>query len=307
MSAENITPGNLNDFIVAYVDGELSAAEMSRVETLLADDPKARQLRDTLRRQGEALKGLHRGVVEQPAPADLIAAIRSAARDGSDQASPDVSSPGFSSPGFSSPGPSSSGPSSAEIRRPAAVVSSPGAKPQGSRTRLWLVAASVAFLVVGAAGGFVAGERYGVVPAAQNDWLMQVAQYHGIYAREKRHLVEVSADETPHIESWLGNRLGRTLTVPDLSASGAEFKGARLLGINGKPVAQLIYQIPGGEPFALCLMPSGKGDLAPVTAQRADLNMVEWRQGGYAFVVVGWEEETALQSFVDPVRETLDL
>lgn len=292
MSAENITPGNLNDFIVAYVDGELSAAEMSRVETLLADDPKARQLRDTLRRQSEALKGLHRGIVEQPVPAHLIAAIRGAARDSADPASPEHLSADSSS---------------AEIRRPAAVVSSSGAKPQGSRTRLWLVAASVAFLVVGAAGGFVAGERYGVVPAAQNDWLMQVAQYHGIYAREKRHLVEVSADETPHIESWLGKRLGRTLTVPDLSASGAEFKGARLLGINGKPVAQLIYQIPGGDPFALCLMPSAKGDLAPVTAQRADLNMVEWRQGGYAFVVVGWEDGAALQSFVDPVRETLDL
>ncbi|TQV83901.1 anti-sigma factor family protein [Denitrobaculum tricleocarpae] len=289
MSVENITPGNLNDFLVAYVDGELSAAEMGRVETLLADDPKARKLRDILRAQSESLKGLHRGIVEQPVPANLISAIRSGAGT---SGGADLQAANHSS---------------SEVRHPAAVVSSSDARAGGSRTRLWLVAASVAFLCVGAAGGFVAGERYGIVPAAQNDWLTQVADYHGIYAKEKRHLVEVSADETPHIESWLGNRLGRTLTVPDLSASGAEFKGARLLGINGKPVAQLIYQIPGGDPFALCVMPSAAGDMTPVAAQRADLNMVEWRQDGYAYVVVGWEDESALRALAEPARETLDL
>lgn len=286
---EIITRDNLNDFLVAYVDGELSATEMGRVDALLTDDPKARQLRDILRSQSETLKGLHHEIVEQPVPANLISAIRRGASDSGGQ------------------GLRAANQSSSEIRRPAAVVSSSDARRGGSRTRLWLVAASVAFLVVGAAGGFVAGGRYGVVPAAQNDWLMQVAQYHGIYAKEKRHLVEVSADETPHIEAWLGKRLGRTLAVPDLSASGAEFKGARLLGINGKPVAQLIYQMPGGEPFALCVMPSGKGDLAPVAVRRADLNMVEWRQDGYAYVVLGWEDESALQGFVAPARESLDL
>ncbi len=287
MSVENITRDNLNDYLVAYVDGELSAAEMGRVEVLLADDPKAQKLRDVLRGQSETLKGLQGDILEQPVPAGLIDAIRGQAGGGD--------SLGFKPANQSSP----------DVRSPAAVVSSPA--PGGSRSRLWLVAASVAFLVMGSAGGFVAGGRYGVAPVAQNDWLSQVAAYHGIYAKEKRHLVEVSADETPHIEAWLGKRLGRNLVVPDLSASGAEFKGARLLGINGKPVAQLIYQMPGGEPFALCVMPSGKGDLAPATAQRADLNMVEWRQDGYAYVVVGWEDENALHRFAEPARQSLDL
>lgn len=289
MPVENITRDNLNDFLVAYVDGELSAAEMGRVEALLADDPKARQLRDVLRGQSETLKGLHKAIVEQPVPANLVEAIRGRAHD------------------TGSASRRAANESSSDIRRPAAVVSSSAAGTGGSRARLWLVAASVAFLVVGAAGGFIAGGRYGVVPSAQNDWLSQVAAYHGIYAKEKRHLVEVSADETPHIEAWLGKRLGRTLVVPDLSSSGAEFKGARLLGVNGNPVAQLIYQLPGGEPFALCVMPSGKGELAPVSARRADLNMVEWRQDGYAYVVVGWEDDSALRSFAEPARESLDL
>lgn len=289
MSAENITQDNLNDFIVAYVDGELSAAEMCRVDELLADDPKARLLRDSLRNQGEMLKGLHSNIVEQPVPAQLVQAIRGGRNrttESAPRAAPELIS---------------------DERRPAAVISSPSRRAGGGSARLWLVAASVAFLVIGAAGGFVAGDRYGLTPAPGPDWLTQVAQYHGIYAREKRHLVEVSAEETPHIEAWLGKRLGRKLVVPDLSGAGAEFKGARLLGINGRPVAQLIYQTPDGEPFALCVMPSGKGDLTPVAAQRADLNMIEWRQDGYAYVVVGWEPEAQLRGFADPARESLDL
>ncbi|WP_282607149.1 anti-sigma factor [Pelagibius sp. Alg239-R121] len=289
MSAENITRDNLNDFLVAYVDGELSAAEMCRVDDLLVEDPKARQLRDTLRGHSETLKTLHSDIVEQPVPAHLIQAIRGHAAVSADtelRAMPNHLT---------------------EERRPAAVVSSPPSKTGGSMARLWLVAASVAFLVIGAAGGFVAGGRYGVAPVAQPDWLSQVADYHGIYAKEKRHLVEVSADETPHIEAWLGKRLDRNLVVPDLSDAGAVFKGARLLGINGRPVAQLIYQTADGEPFALCVMASGKGDLDPASTRRADLNMVEWRQDGYAYVVVGWEPEAELRSFADPARESLDL
>ena len=289
MSAENITRDNLNDFIVAYVDGELSAAEMCRVDDLLVEDPKARQLRDTLRGQSEMLKGLHSNIVEQPVPGHLVQAIRGRSAKTSTEGSramPELVS---------------------EERRPAAVVSSSSTRSGGGSARLWLVAASVAFLVIGAAGGFVAGDRYGLTPPAQQDWLSQVAAYHGIYAKEKRHLVEVSADETPHIEAWLGKRLDRKLVVPDLSGAGAEFKGARLLGINGRPVAQLIYQTSDGQPFALCVMPSGKGDLAPVSVQRADLNMVEWRQDGYAYVVVGWEPDSQLRDFADPARESLDL
>ncbi len=283
MSVENITRETLNDYLVAYVDGELSAAEMGRVEELLTDDPKAQQLRDILRSQKESLKGLQSNIVEQPVPDVLIAAIRGGAAKAGE------------------------GDALAGGGSPATALSSSNTGSVKSPTRLWLVAASVAFLVVGAAGGFVAGGQYAIPPAAQQDWLTQVANYHGIYAREKRHLVEVSADETPHIEAWLGKRLGRSLVVPDLSGAGAEFKGARLLGINGRPVAQLIYQTPTGDPFALCVMASGKADLEPVSVRRDDLNMVEWRQDGYAYVVVGWEGEAALRGFAEPARETLDL
>jgi anti-sigma factor RsiW len=99
-------------------------------------------------------------------------------------------------------------------------------------------------------------------------WIMQVAQYHKIYAREQRHLVEVSAAETPHIEQWLGKRLDDlAFKVPDLSAFGLTFKGARMLVVNGAPVAQLVYLPADGRAVALCIIHSKKGD-KPLTASQ---------------------------------------
>ena len=128
---------------------------------------------------------------------------------------------------------------------------------------------------------------------------MQVAQYHRVYAREQRHLVEVPAAETPHIEAWLGKRLELPFKVPDLSAFGLTFQGARMLVINGQPVAQLVYLPPGGRAFALCVIHSKRED-KPLTASRQDdLNMVDWRVKGYGFVVVGWEDQTELRAIAE--------
>jgi len=129
---------------------------------------------------------------------------------------------------------------------------------------------------------------------------MQVAQYHKIYAREQRHLVEVSAQETPHIEQWLGKRLDDlAFKVPDLSSLGLTFKGARMLVINGAPVAQLVYLPADGRAVALCVIHSKKDD-KPLTASKADdLNMVDWRVKGYGFVVIGWEDPEQLKAIAE--------
>ena len=125
-------------------------------------------------------------------------------------------------------------------------------------------------------------------------WIMQVAQYHKIYAREQRHLVEVPAEETPHIEQWLGKRLDDlAFKVPDLSAFGLTFKGARMLVVNGAPVAQLVYLPADGRAVALCIIHSKKDDKPLTASQQDDLNLVDWRLKGYGFVVLGWETRPA--------------
>src|SRR4051794_40420791 len=43
--------------------------------------------------------------------------------------------------------------------------------------------------------------------------LDEIAAYHLVYARQREHLVEVSADRQQHIEAWLGSMLNRSLKV----------------------------------------------------------------------------------------------
>ena len=51
---------------------------------------------------------------------------------------------------------------------------------------------------------------------------------HLIYANEKRHVVEVGADDEEHLVGWLSNRLGTELKAPDFSAEGYSLVGGRL-------------------------------------------------------------------------------
>jgi len=139
-------------------------------------------------------------------------------------------------------------------------------------------------------------------------WIMQVAQYHKIYAREQRHLVEVSADETPHIEQWLGKRLDDlAFKVPDLRAFGLTFKGARMLVVNGAPVAQLVYLPADGRAVALCIIHSKKDDKPLTASQQDDLNLVDWRVKGYGFVVIGWENPDELRAIAEASQKGFSL
>lgn len=138
------------------------------------------------------------------------------------------------------------------------------------------------------------------------DWTIQVAEYHGLYARQApRHLVEVPAEQSAHIEEWLSDQLGRTMAIPDLSDSGLEFKGARLLAIGGMPVAQLMYLDDSGEPLAICVMRNIMGNARDAErSEHNDLKLVDWRDRAYQYVVVGSTSFETLEVLADKLTES---
>src|SRR3954468_7961377 len=85
------------------------------------------------------------------------------------------------------------------------------------------------------------------------EFMAEVAKYHSVYARETEHLAEVPASRKDHIEEWLGARLERKLSVPDLSPAGWTFEGGRRLVEDDQPIAQLLYVAPGRQPIAVCI------------------------------------------------------
>ena len=273
----------LRESLVAYVDNELPADEARAIEAWLAGDAEAQQLRRQLHEDNLVLRGLLSAVLREPVPPEMTAKFAPRASDAA----------------------------------PATQQQSATVAPLPSRARPWRIApwlavAAAVCLIVGGLGGFFAGQyqtrqEMAAVPPQPPSWIMQVAEYHRVYADEKRHLVEVAAAETPHIESWLGKRLDMALAVPDLTAQGLTFQGARMLVIDGKPVAQLIYTPPDGRALALCIIRSPKEDKPLTPSQQDDLRLVEWRTNGHGFVVVGWEDEARMLAIAEASKKSFAL
>ena len=155
------------------------------------DDPPAWQA------QRDALRQLHREVLDEPIPPALLAAAGLADEQRA-PAQPD-------------------GCAGAAWRRALPSPSAPDGWP--TRNGLHRRPATAAGTRAGRAG--IRACRIGA---------------HAVYAPEKRHPVEVAAAERQHLAQWLSKRLDKPLQVPDLSAEGYALVGGRLLpGSEGAP------------------------------------------------------------------------
>jgi len=165
-----------------------------------------------------------------------------------------------------------------------------------------LAAVAVVALVMGFGGGMLIANW----PISDREqFINEVADYHTVQSKETKHLVEVPATQADDLKTWLGRRLDRHLVVPDLSASGLEFAGGRMLVIDGQPVAQFMYTRANGPPVALCIARVG-GDAAEVRIdRRGDLNLASWQDGKYTYVIVGVLSPADAQAIAERAKAQL--
>ena len=118
--------------------------------------------------------------------------------------------------------------------------------------RRWLapVAASIAWLAVGLAGGWLANGWLGdrVLVEASRHVAGEAVSAHRVYAVEVLHPVEVFADQQAHLVKWLSKRLGHDIRTPDLTPLGFKLVGGRLLpAAGGEPAAHFLYEDQTGR------------------------------------------------------------
>jgi anti-sigma factor RsiW len=154
-------------------------------------------------------------------------------------------------------------------------------------TTAWLVGIAASLLVALFLGYGMGVSTSQSLVASSGGWLEDIADYHAVYEGQKRHLVEVPASESDHIETWLGKTVGVAFKTPDLSEKGLTYRGARLLAAAGKPVAQLIYTDVSGGVIALCMIAANKPD-QPDLANRLinGYQMTSWHSNKAGYVVV---------------------
>ena len=252
----------LLDQLSAYIDGALPPAHALAIERLLETDPAVAAEFAALLRADQAVLSAFDGLLAAPVPVTFASAFDRVAL--------------------------------AELpQRQAANIPSP--------PHWRSLAAALVLLIIGGAGGAYMTRAVPGQVASTFGWLDQVADYHLIYANQKRHLVEVPASDSEHLQKWLSDTTGVAFTVPDLSANGLTFQGGRLLVASAKPVAQLLYTDGTGQVVALCFLAGGNpssGTAKPAFQTRTarGLNMVWWNSNDASYVVVGPSAGVDLQS-----------
>lgn len=171
--------------------------------------------------------------------------------------------------------------------------------PQPAERRWRNLAAAVALLLLGGLGGY--GLSFVTGPAPTSGLQVtafpdEAADAYLTYVSEVRHAVEVGADESEHLSTWLGRRLDWEFTIPDLSAEGFSLVGGRLLPINGMPGAMLLYEDASGLRVSVIIARNnGMPDSAWQLARDDDVGTYYWIDGPRSYAISGRLPDTELR------------
>ncbi len=285
-----------DEALVAYLDGELDADERRQIDAWLEADPAARERVMALAQSDELVRAAYAEIVEEPVPARLIAAARGATET------------------------IEAAPHEAEIL----VLKRPGrfAIPQPHpRWQIGLAAAAGLFGVMfGGAGtyfgmGLLNPVRPGLehqlaLAAANNTWLDNAAGYYKLTVNTgDTMLVDVPASNDPQQAlQKISQSLPQQVRLPDLKPWGLTFRGARLVVVEGRPAAELVYVTDNKAigPLTLVIGASKQPDIPPTFDRRQDVNLLYWRHHGRAYALAGQTDIGYLWGIANDVAWQLD-
>ena len=263
-----------DEALVAYLDGELDPAEQRHVEAWLDADPAVRDRLSALAQSADLVRSAYADIVNEPVPERLLAAARGES--------------------------TVSGPSaSAEIL---ALAPRRAARPRpGRRQYIGLAAAAALFgLMIGSAGTYVgigllprdngAEQTQLAAAAAQRIWLDNAAASYRLAVNAgDGMLVDVPASNDPREALQRISQNVPQMRLPDLKPWGLTLRGARLVTVDGRPAAQLVYVADDKAlgPVTLVVSAAKQPDLSPTIERRQDVNLLYWRNQGRAYALVG--------------------
>lgn len=270
------------DDLHAYADGLLPAIRVRQVEAYLADNPAETARVAEYRAINRALGQVFDDVITEPVPDEMLDIVTRKERFSGPQLVPLLRrwTPSSGSHG---------------------VASYPGSR--------MLIAASLSWLAIGLGVGWIANGSLapGTDPFARLTRAAQTAYV--VYSPEKLHPVEVSAEQSDHLSSWLSNRLGRHVPIPSLMDLGYSFVGGRLLTGHEKPAAMLMYQNTKGQRLVLYVSTElDPAQDAPMEFEQSpDAAVVTWARAGTGFGVAGSFDEDELMPAANLLRAQISI
>jgi anti-sigma factor RsiW len=289
-------PKHSDEALVAYLDGELDNAERRHVEAWLEADPAVRDRLAALAQSGDLVRAAYADIIDEPVPERLIAAARG------------------------QPETAQAGSQEAEIL--VLKRQSRAAAPLPHRHwQLGLAAAAGLFGVIfGGAGTYFgvglltpaspAAEHQLSATAANNVWLDNAAGYYKLTVNAgDTMLIDVPASpDTSEALQKISQNLPQQVRLPDLKPWGLSFRGARLMVVDGRPAAQLVYGSDDKAiaPLTLVIGASKQPNIPPTFDRRQDVNLLYWRHQGRAYALAGQTDIGYLWGIANDVAWQLD-
>jgi anti-sigma factor RsiW len=167
------------------------------------------------------------------------------------------------------------------------------------------IAAGLALLLIGGAGGWFLSHQ--TLQPGLHDFAERAMAAHAVYAAEVRHPVEVGADQKDHLQTWLSKRVGAQFVVPNLAAQGYTLLGGRLLVMDDRPAAQLMYEDHTKRRVTLYLRTyPDHQEQAVRIEERGNLVACYWRDGSFGFVMAGELDEASMMTLARAVYDELE-
>ncbi len=274
-----------DDCLIAYLDGELEAAERREVEAWLDSDPAARRQLSALAESTDLVRRAFDEVLHEPLPQRLIDAARGAAVAGGAGAAAQASAAQIQPKVLRFARRPAAG-SAAVLRRWRLGV------PVAASLLGLLIGGSAAYLGVGQLATGAVGEQPAMQAAlANNLWLDNAAGYFKLFVSAGDNaLGDVPAGADPRAAlQKISQSLPQQVRLPDLKPWGLTFRSARLIVVDGRPAAQLAYTTDNKAigPLSLIIGSSKQPDIPPTFDHRQDVNLIYWRHQGRAYALVG--------------------
>ena len=159
---------------------------------------------------------------------------------------------------------------------------------------------SVFGLMVGSAGTYVGinglsgagGNSERQLAAATNSgWLDNAAGNYKLIVNAGDQIpMDIPASNDPREAlQKISQELPQQVRLPDLKPWGLNFRGARLVAVEGRPAAQLVYNTDNKAigPLTLVIGATQQPDIAPTVERKQDVNLLYWRHHGRSYALAG--------------------
>ncbi|MBB2755482.1 UNVERIFIED_ORG: anti-sigma factor RsiW [Rhizobium aethiopicum] len=255
--------------LTAFIDGELTAEEAARIETLVNQDKAVAERLEFLARASLPFEQAFAPLLSQ-APREKLETMLAAIPAREDAKS-------RSTPVFTS-------------RR----------RLLGALAASLVAGIAIDRAVLGITKGFWAKDE-------NSEWRAVVADYISLYTPETLAGPVPARDVQAAQLGSLDEKLGLSLSPEAVALPAIDFKRALLLQYDGKPLAQIAYLDPETGPMALCIVRSDADPKAPDLESRKGMNVVYWSNGTHAFMLIGHAAADRMTAIADGVRERVQL